>query len=76
MTSGIIRELEDRIDCSQCPCLEGCEERGYCMFAVIGPKDMFPPPSIFDLSIDHIEKDPESIVPVSGFNYSNLDLPV
>ncbi|MEF3691594.1 MAG: hypothetical protein V3574_00880 [Candidatus Moraniibacteriota bacterium] len=71
------RCFEERIDCSICPIVKDCEGCDYCRLAVIGPKDEFPPPSIYEISKDHaIKKSLIFIKPVSGCNLDNFDLPV
>lgn len=72
----IARKIEDRIDCSICPSVKDCEGRDYCELAVIGPKSEFPPPSIRELSIDHMERGLVFIKPISGCDPNSLDLPV
>lgn len=69
-------KAEDRIDCSICPHIKICEGRDYCEFAVIGPKDAFPPPSISDLSMNHIPRGLIFIRPISGCDPDSFDLPV
>jgi len=68
------RKIEERIDCSICLYFKDCEKYKYCKLAVIGPEEEFPPPSIHDISMDHIVR--EILIPTSEYVLNSLDLPV
>ena len=71
------RGFEERIDCSICPCFKDCEGCDYCRLAVIGPKDEFPPPSIYEISKKHASvRGLVFIKPISGCNPDSFDLPI